>query len=94
MTNLIPSIIIVTILLPIDVCPLDYEQIITPYFSISDRPKHRRIIPVIVDDTNEVILTSEIVNVVDEVDSLSIADIDDITIEYTSLENIDPNFKG
>ena len=74
--------------------PLDYEQIITPYFSISDRPKHRRIIPVIVDDTNEVILTSEIVNVVDEVDSLSIADIDVIKIEYTSLENIDPNFKG
>ena len=73
---------------------LDYEQIITPYFSISDRPKHRRIIPVIVDDTNEVILTSEIVNVVDEVDSLSIADIDVIKIEYTSLENIDPNFKG
>ena len=74
--------------------PLDYEQIITPYFSVTDRATFRRITPVIVDDTNEVILTSEIVNVVDEVDSLSIADIDVIKIEYTSLENIDPNFKG
>ena len=74
--------------------PLDYEQIITPYFSVTDRATFRPITPVIVDDTNEVILTSEIVNVVDEVDSLSIADIDVIKIEYTSLENIDPNFKG
>ena len=84
---------------------LEYEEIITPYFSISNLPEHRRIMPVMLEEitgqasgANELIITSETTNLADttgkQYASLSIADIDFITVDYTALENIDPNFKG
>jgi len=66
----------------------DGSKISLFYFAGSDRDNARALIPVVLGDTNEVAITKGVDR------GVSVSDLNVVTIKYTYLEKIDPNFKG
>ena len=69
----------------------DGSKITVIYIADQDRDLAKAIKPVVLGDTNEIAITKDVARFF-KVGSIS--DLNVVTIKYTYLENIDPNFKG
>jgi len=69
----------------------DGSKITVLYIADQDRDLAKAIKPVVLGDTNEIAITKDVARFFRVA---SISDLNVVTIKYTYLENIDPNFKG
>ena len=69
----------------------DGSKITVIYIADQDRDLAKAIKPVVLGDTNEIAITKDVARFFKVA---SISDLNVVTIKYTYLENIDPNFKG
>tara|TARA_A100001515_G_scaffold135790_1_gene126951 strand:+ start:876 stop:2432 length:1557 start_codon:yes stop_codon:yes gene_type:complete len=69
----------------------DGSKITVIYIADQDRDLAKAIKPVVLGDTNEIAITKDVARFFRVA---SISDLNVVTIKYTYLENIDPNFKG
>jgi len=69
----------------------DGSKITVLYIADQDRDLAKAIKPVVLGDTNEIAITKDVARFFKVA---SISDLNVVTIKYTYLENIDPNFKG